>query len=68
MILFQQVRPWLGGQLGPHYIIEMAKDIDVEYEKRYGMGNILHRELIKQKHNVGTYAPIPLFKLCVSVD
>lgn len=51
-------------QFGTHnaltasYIMEMAKDIDFEFQKLFGMGNVLHREIGLQKNNVRIYAPI----------
>ena len=51
-------------QFGTHnaltasYVMEMAKDIDFEFQKLFGMGNVLHREIISQKHKVRIYAPI----------
>lgn len=51
-------------QFGTHnaltaaYIIEMTKNIDFEFQKLYGMGNILHQNIVGEKHNVRIYAPI----------
>lgn len=38
-------------------IIEMAGDKKFEFQKLYGMGNILHAELVKN-HSVRIYAPV----------